>query len=201
MRPSWGELVRFWQRYVYLHQNLSDLLRFCFIGCVKEIWEHYYITTFCECQPFWCEKLMDAICHWLESLPGIESDPARLNWMAGPLFPSFTGLVPLPLMDRLPGIELDGADSQALSPRDGVEKCQKWSLLPTHSNGPSWLPGIEPGKMLEAVASSNLFKWTQPTHGHSNRPRTFIFILHWVSSRWLTHSVFSCAHLAHLKMH
>src|SRR5258707_15132762 len=106
--------------------------------------------------------------------------------MAGPLFPSFTGLVPLPLMDRLPGIELDGADSQALSPRDGVEKCQKWSLLPTHSNGPSRLPGIEPGKILEAVASCNLFKWTQLTHGH---PGTFIFILHWVSSAGLVNSV------------
>ncbi len=31
-----------------------------------------------------------------ESLLGIESDPARLNWMAGPLFPSFTGSVLLP---------------------------------------------------------------------------------------------------------
>ena len=162
MRPSWGELVRFWQRYVYLHQNLSDLLRFCFIGCVKEIWEHYYITTFCECQPFWCEKLMDAICHWLESLPGIESDPARLNWMAGPLFPSFTGSVPLPLMDWwigsqelnqmeltprhwVPGMEWKNVGSShffqhiQMDPADSqalsLEKCQKQLLLATYSNG------------------------------------------------------------------
>ena len=66
-----------------------------------------------------------------ESLLGIESDPARLNWMAGPLFPSFTGSVPLPLMDRLPGIESDGANSQALS----LEKCRKQLLLATYSNG------------------------------------------------------------------
>ncbi len=70
-----------------------------------------------------------------ESLLGIESDPARLNWMAGPLFPSFTGwLVPLPLMEWLLGIESDGADSQALrwkivGPRElvghvGMEKCR-----------------------------------------------------------------------------
>src|SRR5260221_13568562 len=71
-----------------------------------------------------------------ELLPGIESDPARLNWMAGPLFPSFTGSVPLTLDGMLPGIESDGADSQALSPWDGVEKCQKQLLLPTYSNRP-----------------------------------------------------------------
>src|SRR6266481_3197813 len=59
--------------------------------------------------------------------------------MAGPLFPSFTGSVPLTLDGTFPGIELDGADSQALSPWDGVEKCQKLSLLPTNSNRPSQL--------------------------------------------------------------
>src|SRR5258708_10377049 len=95
-----------------------------------------------------------------ELVPGIELDPAGLNWMAGPLFPSFTGSVPLTLDGMLPGIESDRANSQALSPWDGVEKCWKWSLLSTHSNGPSQLPGIEHGKMLEAVTSSNLFKWT-----------------------------------------
>ena len=75
-----------------------------------------------------------------ESLPGIELDPARLNWMAGPLFPSFTGSVLLTLDGMLLGIELD---SQALSPWDGVEKCRKWLLLPMYSNGPSQLVGIQ----------------------------------------------------------
>src|SRR5258708_10534551 len=68
-----------------------------------------------------------------EALLGIELDPARLNWMAGPLFPSFTGSVLLTLDGTLPGIESLG-----------------WS-----------------GKMSEVVASSNIFKWTQPTGGHS----------------------------------
>ncbi len=94
-----------------------------------------------------------------ESLPGIELDPARLNWMAGPLFPSFTGSVLLTLDGMLLGIELD---SQALSPWDGVEKCRKWLLLPMYSNGPSQLVGIQWA-----------FKWTWGT---------FIFELHWVSS-------------------
>src|SRR6266436_1146600 len=115
---------------------------------------------------------MDAICHWLESLPGIESDPARLNWMAGPLFPSFSGLVPLTLDGMLLGIESDGANSQALSPWDGVEKCQKWLLLPTYSNGPSQLVGIQWA-----------FKQTQGT---------FIFKLHWVGSAI---QFDGCAHL------
>ncbi len=99
---------------------------------------------------------------WIQfatALPGIELDPAGLNWMAGPLFPSFTGSVPLTLDGMLLGIE---SDSQALSPWDGVEKCWKQSLLPMYSNRPSWLVGIQWA-----------FKWTQGT---------FIFELHWVSS-------------------
>ena len=74
-----------------------------------------------------------------ESLPGIELDPARLNWMAGPLFPSFTGSVLLTLDGMLPGIELDGAESQALSPWDTVEICQKQLLLARYSNGPTFI--------------------------------------------------------------
>src|SRR5258705_10923969 len=82
--------------------------------------------------------------------------------MAGPLFPSFTGSVLLSLDGTLAGIESDGADSQALSPWDGVEKCRKQSLLPTYSNGPSRLVGIQ---------------WAfKQTWG------TFIFELHWVGS-------------------
>src|SRR5258705_2552956 len=49
---------------------------------------------------------------------------------------------------------------------------------------PSQSPGG--GKMLEAVTSSNIFKWTQPTGGHSMGIQTdlgtFIFELHWVGS-------------------
>src|SRR5258707_4955406 len=82
--------------------------------------------------------------------------------MAGPLFPSFTGSVPLTLDGTLPGIESDGADSQALNPWDGVEKCQKQSILPMYSNRPSLLVGIQWA-----------FKQTQGT---------FIFELHWVGS-------------------
>src|SRR5258708_26540165 len=82
--------------------------------------------------------------------------------MAGLLFPSFTGSVLLTLDGTLPGIESDGANSQALSPWDGVEKCRKWSLLPTYSNRPSRLVGIQ---------------WAfKRTRG------TFIFELHWVGS-------------------
>ena len=57
---------------------------------------------------------------------------------------------------KLPGIESDPARVP------GVEKCQKQSLLPTYSNRPSQLVGIQWA-----------FKWTQGT---------FIFELHWVSS-------------------
>ena len=92
--------------------------------------------------------------------------------MAGPLFPSFTGLVPLTLDGTLLGIESDGANSQALSPWDGVEKCRKRLLLPTNSNRPSQLVGIQWA-----------FKWTQGT---------FIFELHWVSSAI---QFVGCAHL------
>src|SRR5260221_97359 len=49
---------------------------------------------------------------------------------------------------------------------------------------PSQSPGG--GKMLEAVTSSNIFKRTQPTGGHSMGIQTdlgtFIFELHWVGS-------------------
>ncbi len=152
---------------VYLHQNLSDLLRFCFIGCIKEIWEHYYITTFCECQPFWCEKLKATGWSCSQELNWTQPDwrtfISQLHWVGTA---SLDGL-----MDQLPGIESDGANSQALSPRDGVEKCWKWLLLPTHSNGPSQLPGIEPGKMSEVVASCNLFKWTGDLYSHPSLGR------------------------------
>src|SRR5258708_40140845 len=77
-----------------------------------------------------------------ESLPGIELDPARLNWMAGPLFPSFTGSVPLTLDEMLLGFESDVADSQALSPWDGVELCLNQSFLPMYSNAPSCMVRI-----------------------------------------------------------
>ena len=87
--------------------------------------------------------------------------------MAGPLFPSFTGSVPLTLDGMLLGIE---SDSQALSPWDGVEKCWKQSLLPMYSNGPSQLMGIQ------------------------TELGTFIFVLHWVSSAGLINSVVGCAH-------
>jgi len=69
-------------------------------------------------------------------------------------------------------IQRDPADSQPLSPWDGVEKCWKWLLLPTYSNGPRWLVGIQWA-----------FKQTQGT---------FIFKLHWVSS---TIQFVGCAHL------
>src|SRR5258705_12325209 len=59
-------------------------------------------------------------------------------------------------LELLPGIESDPA--RVL----GVEKCRKWSLLPTYSNGPSQLVGIQWA-----------FKQTQGT---------FIFKLHWVGS-------------------
>src|SRR5258708_18929166 len=65
----------------------------------------------------------------------------------------------------LPGIELDPARVA------GVEKCQKRSLLPTYSNGPSQLPGIESWKNIRSScclqhiqtdpADSQAFKWTQ----------------------------------------
>src|SRR5258708_6743469 len=57
---------------------------------------------------------------------------------------------------KLPGIESDPARVP------GVEKCRKRSLLPTYSNGPSRLVGIQWA-----------FKWTRGT---------FIFKLHWVVS-------------------
>src|SRR5258708_35998859 len=59
-------------------------------------------------------------------------------------------------LELLPGIESDPA--RVL----GVEKCRKQSLLPTYSNGPSRLVGIQWA-----------FKWTWGT---------FIFELHWVGS-------------------
>ena len=67
-------------------------------------------------------------------------------------------------LESLLGIELDPA--RVL----GVEKCWKWLLLPTYSNGPSQLVGIQWA-----------FKWTWGT---------FIFKLHWVSS---TIQFVSCA--------
>src|SRR5258708_1192184 len=67
-------------------------------------------------------------------------------------------------LELLPGIESDPA--RVL----GVEKCWKWSLLQTYSNGTRWLGGIQLA-----------FKQTWGT---------FIFELHWVGS---TIQFVSCA--------
>src|SRR5258708_29050927 len=69
-------------------------------------------------------------------------------------------------LELLPGIESDPARVP------GVEKCRKQSLLPTYSNGPSQLVGIQWA-----------FKQTQGT---------FIFELHWVGSAI---QFVGCAHL------
>ena len=78
----------------------------------------------------------------------------------------------------------------------------------TYSKGPSWFPAIESmgwsGKMLEVVASSNIFKWTLLTGGHSMGIQTDPGDLYFQASLGQLHnsvcwlcSLIRCTHLSY----
>ena len=174
------KISRFLWSSVYLHQNLSDLLRFCFIGCVKEIWEHYYITTFCECQPFWCEKLKAT---WTEidgcNLPLVGVTPGNL------IGPS--------------QIELDGRTF--ISQLHWVSTASLDGSAPGNWIGWSQLPGIESWENVRSSSACNVFKQMPLTPRHSNGPGDLYF----QASLGRFCRTISCAHLrtqwTHLRMY
>ena len=191
MRQSWSRSVKFWQRYenqqILVIQCISPSKPVRFASFLFHWMRKRNIRTLLYYNFLWMsailmwkiESYMDRNwCHWLESLPGIESDPARLNWMAGPLFPSFTGSVPLPLMDWW--ISSQELNQMELTPRHwvpGMEwKNVRSSCFFQHiQTDPADSQALSPGKMLEVVAACNVFKQMQPTCRHSNGPGDLYF--------------------------
>src|SRR5258708_12056329 len=75
-----------------------------------------------------------------------------------------------------------------------VEKCQTQDIQSEAGDSQASLRTVWSGKMADPGG-------TQPTHGHSNRPGTFISILHCLGSCRLTPSLFLCTHLPPQKIH
>ena len=176
MRQSWSRSVKFWQRYENQQiQCISPSKPVRFASFLFHCMRKRNIRTLLYYTFLW----MWAILTWkMENYMDRNYYCAPGNWIG----PS--------------QIELDGRTF--ISQLYWVGSAYPWWNAPGDWIGWSRLPGIESlgwsGKMSEAVASSNLFKWTQPTHGHSNGPGDLYF---WPSlgqfhrTHWL-HSLKTC---------
>ena len=223
MRQSWSRSVKFWQRYenqqILLIQCISPSKPVRFASFLFHWMRKRNIRTLLYYNFLW----MSAILMWkMESLELLPSQSPGGGKMSEAVTSSnifkWTQLTGGHSM----GIQTDPGDLYFWaslgwlhnsvcwlhSLKDSIHSLKNWinsrsgwgTLLHWKNVGPrtfNWKQ-VTPRLPEDCMEWKNVGPRTDPANscGHSNRPGTFIFVLHWVGSAWLIHSVYGCAWLS-----